>query len=196
LAEQTDPGRQEKQVTLLRRSLAVLAVGCLALIASAAPAHAVSQITTYISVKNPSGTIGPIVLDVRDGSTANAAVVQLWVYGNSSQQKWNIIRLFKDGDAGYYTLKNVKSGKCLDESQARPIGNGNAVYQYDCRDTTNQVWVWVPAEAGNKWGFLVNLYSGKCLDATGASFNNGTPLQVWDCNYDNSSNGHQRFNVF
>ncbi|WP_326822915.1 RICIN domain-containing protein [Streptosporangium sp. NBC_01756] len=40
---------------------------------------------------------------------------------------------------------------------------------------TTSRWRW----AGT--GRIVNPSSGRCLDATGVSFANGTRLQIWDC---------------
>ena len=38
-----------------------------------------------------------------------------------------------------------------------------------------------PMNAGSAAGQLINPSSGKCLDATGPSSADGTPLQIWTC---------------
>ena len=57
-------------MTRLRRTFAVLALSVIALGVAAQPAGAVTvtQANTYISVKQQSGTVGPVVLDVRNAS--------------------------------------------------------------------------------------------------------------------------------
>jgi chitinase len=50
------------------------------------------------------------------------------------------------------------------------------VQLFDCNGTVAQNWV----HSANNNG-LVNPNSGKCLDATGPSSADGTPLQIWTC---------------
>jgi len=186
-------------VTRLRRTFAVLALSVIALGVAAQPAGAVTvtQANTYISVKQQSGTVGPVVLDVKLASKDDRAVVQLWTNGNGSHQRWQITRLLNfNSDVAWYQFKNINSGKCLDASMDTAAHNGTPVYQYTCSDSPNQVWQWERRQPGDNWGFLVNLWGNLCLDGTGGSTGNGTPLQLWACNEDDSSNYHQRFNPF
>ena len=50
-----------------------------------------------------------------------------------------------------------------------------AVQIYDCNGTGAQQWQYTSAHQ------LVNTQSNRCLDATGPSSADGTPLQIWDC---------------
>ena len=58
-------------------------------------------------------------VDISQASTQTGANVQIWDKCNGAQQRFQITYL-KDG---YYTIKNIKSGKVLDVSGA---GNGAA----------------------------------------------------------------------
>ncbi|GHF65999.1 hypothetical protein GCM10018790_49800 [Kitasatospora xanthocidica] len=71
------------------------------------------------------------------------------------------------------TLVNANSGKCLEVADSS-TDNGAAVQQWDCDGGENQLWDFnsgIP-------GAIVNVHSGKCLDATGGA---GDPIQQWDC---------------
>jgi beta-glucanase (GH16 family) len=63
-------------------------------------------------------------------------------------------------------------GRCLD---AAGSANGTAAQLSACNGTTAQAW------AAETDGQLVNLQSGRCLDATNGSSADLTPLQVLDC---------------
>ena len=62
--------------------------------------------------------------------------------------------------------------------------------------------MWIRRETNNNWGYLINYTTATgadsdalCLDATGASYSDGPPLQVWSCHTDNGSNWNQRWNI-
>jgi hypothetical protein len=189
--------------------MALAATGTLlgGLLVGAAPASAADVLTTWISVQPPpGGSIGPKVMDVRAWSTAPRATVQLYQWlnnGNHDNQRWTITKQFTWNGTGVYKLQNVYSHQCLDMSLDTGSGNnGTPVYQYPCDDAaTNQLWHWVRVEKGSNWGHLINydaeMFHGRalCLDATGPSYADLTPLQMWDCNGDNRSNWNQRWNI-
>ncbi|WIM92656.1 RICIN domain-containing protein [Actinoplanes oblitus] len=173
--------------------LTALLIAPAALLSVAAPAQA-DTITTWISVKTPSGHIGPKVLDVKKWSMDDRGQVQIWdrQTANNSNQLWRITEIVRG--SGVYQIQNVNSGKCLDKSTDAPDANGTPVYQYTCQTgwITNQAWQFVPVAPGDKWGKLKNASGGRCLDVQGKSFTNGALLQVWDCVGD----WNQRFNIF
>lgn len=189
--------------------MALAATGTLlgALLAGAAPASAApTSVTTWVSVKPPpGGSIGPKVIDVRGWSTDNRGVVQLYQWlnnGNHDNQRWTITRVDTWQGQGVYELKNVFSHQCLDMSLDNYTGtNGTPVYQYPCLGTKNQQWIFDRVDPASNWGHLINwdaaYYNDRalCLDATGPSYADLTPLQVWDCNGNNSSNWNQRWNI-
>ncbi|MBB2749333.1 UNVERIFIED_ORG: hypothetical protein FHR35_009246 [Microbispora rosea subsp. rosea] len=185
------------------RTRKVSAAAAAGLVASAvafappAPANATTYpITTWVSIMTrPSGSgLGPVVLDVKDGSLDNGATVQLWLLAMNAQQYWTISQTGTQNGHPTYMLKNKKSGRCLDMKNDGAVGNGTRVQQWDCNGTANQIWYTVQVDQGGSykdWVWLVNLQSNLCLDATGASNNNGTPLQVWQC----TRVWNQRFNI-
>jgi hypothetical protein len=73
------------------------------------------------------------------GRTANGSTCGLWAGGSSNNQRWTII----DAGGGYYRLKNVTTGMCLDVG-ASPYANGDAVEQWPQGGSNNQQWQFVP----------------------------------------------------
>jgi hypothetical protein len=141
----------------------------------------------HISVLPPPGFANVWkVLDIRQGSLAPNGVANLWAMretGNIRNQQWRVEPLGND----VYRLTNALSGLCLTGN----LGSGSAVVQYDCdRRMASQKWGYVGEPRG--WGMLQNQLTGLCLDVTGASFNDGVPLQSWDCN----GQWNQRWNIW
>ena len=166
-----------------------------ALLFGAAPAHA--EYFTNISVLAPSG-VSKKVLDIRDKSTQERGIAQIWDLLPTSSltrnQRW-AARQTANG-SGVYEIVNELSGMCLDKSQDTPNANGNKVYQAVCRHTPNQQWRLIhTVDYSNstwEWAELQNLDGGRCLDVPGAEFVAGKALVVWDCN----GNRNQRWNIF
>jgi hypothetical protein len=190
---------------LTRTITALAATGVLlgALLAGSAPASAADLRTVYISVKPPPGSsIGPVVLDAR-GPVQDKSRVVIWLKENPvpSHQMWTISTAGSYNGNNLLMFRNKNSQLCLDMTLDTPAGNGSPVYEYGCNSSfDNQKWIWLRVQSGNDHGILVNYYTiGKatqlCLDATGPSYDSGTPLQVWTCNLDNSSNWNQRWNI-
>src|ERR1041384_6675231 len=121
----------------------------------------------YISVQQPSGTIGPKVIDIRDLSTANGALAQLWQRTGADNQRWDVFGTISGG-RNVYALVNRRSGRCLDMAIDGPVGNGTRVQQWDCNGTPNQEWI-----AGGTSG-RVTLKNRQrpdlCLDVSGAQY--------------------------
>ncbi|MFI6094486.1 glycosyl hydrolase family 18 protein [Lentzea sp. NPDC051213] len=117
---------------------------------------------------NPNPPLGGTItgfggkcVDVAGANSANGTAVQLWTCNGTNAQQWT-----RNGS----TLRAL--GKCLDASGT---ANGAVTRIWDCTGAGNQQWT---AEAN---GQLRNVGSGRCLDATGPSSNDGTRLQLWDC---------------
>ncbi|WP_063766752.1 MULTISPECIES: ricin-type beta-trefoil lectin domain protein [unclassified Streptomyces] len=102
------------------------------------------------------------------GSTSAAGTqVQLNTCGSGASQKWTV-----DADGTVSVL-----GMCM-ALKSGSTADGTRVVLADCdASSTAQRWTWV-AKRG-----LVSEKSGTCLDATGPSSVNGTPLQIWACAY-------------
>ncbi|MFI9382183.1 RICIN domain-containing protein [Kutzneria sp. NPDC052558] len=73
------------------------------------------------------------VWDVTNVSTADQALVQLWLYGGGANQQW----LPVDEGNGNYHLVNRNSGKCLDVPGAS-VNDSVQLQQYTCNGTAAQ----------------------------------------------------------
>src|SRR5207248_8885216 len=69
-------------------------------------------------------------------------------------------------------IRNPRSGRCL-AVKDNATGNGAKIQLWDCIDNGGQNW------RVNSDGTVVNIATGKCLDAGGSW--NGALLQIWDC---------------
>ncbi len=109
-----------------------------------------------------TGVAGQCV-DVYRAGTANGTAVILWTCHSAGvNQRWT---QFEDG-----TLRSL--GRCLD---ARGTAIRSAVVLWTCDSSGGQKWV--PRADGT----LLNVRSGRCLDATGGFSANGTKLIIYDC---------------
>jgi len=159
------------------------------------PAHA--EYYTYISVLVPSG-VSKKVLDIRDKSTQERGVAQIWDLlpdgPLTRNQRWTARPVANMPSV--YEIVNQLTGMCLDKSQDTPNANGNAVYQVNCHHTPNQRWRLNHVVDYNnstwEWAELRNLDGGRCLDVPGADFRAGKTLVVWDC----KGARNQRWNIF
>ncbi len=181
----------------LRRAcgaLAAVALGLSTLLVGPAPASAGAS-NIYISVLTPSDVIGPKVLDIANWSRDDRGPAHLWhleTTGNFSNQRWDVVASYEPGMDNVVELRNRNSGKCLDKSMDRGNYDGAPVYQYTCSGEDNQQWHFVDVVPGSKWGWLVNVADGRCLDVRDVNYSDGAPLQVWTC----KNSWNQRWNVF
>jgi len=106
--------------------------------------------------------IGGKCADVARASTADGSKILLWTCHGGKNQRWTH---HEDG-----TVRAM--GKCLD---ARSTTNGTAGVLWTCNGSGGQKWM--PRADGT----LLNLRSGRCLDAKGGSSSNGTQLIIWSC---------------
>ncbi|MGN6188030.1 MAG: RICIN domain-containing protein [Conexibacter sp.] len=83
-----------------------------------------------------------------------------------------------------YRLIGRQSGRCLSLSGNNGT-NGTAIILWDCSGAPNpgdgQVFTLVPMEASGQYYELKINSTGKCVDVTGVSYENGAYLQEWDC---------------
>ena len=68
-----------------------------------------------------------------------------------------------------------------------PTNNGAQVIQNECRLEAHQAWHFEPVSPppflGAETYYLVNLFSGKCLDLDDDLSSDGAKIQLWDCNF-------------
>jgi arabinogalactan endo-1,4-beta-galactosidase len=122
----------------------------------------IEQSQTYNIVNRNSGK----ALNVKDGSTANGAVVEQYTYGDWNSQKW----IFTLNSEGYYTIKNVGSGKLADIS-GKSTSNGASCIQWSSNGGYNQQWS--IKSVGNGYYTITNRNSGKVLDISRKSTSDG-----------------------
>src|SRR5579871_3588226 len=91
---------------------------------------------------------------------------------------------------GRYEISNVRSGKVIDLDR----NNQTSVIQFSSRNTDNQQWDIVPAEAG--FWYFRNAMNGKALEQTGPRNSmpvegrpfTGSPAQQWRITPGNDGN--------
>ena len=112
------------------------------------------------------------VLDVKDGSSADNANVQLYDGNGTFAQKWNIEKIA--GRTNAYWVESVCSGRFLSV-------DGSNVCQ-KAFDGSSEGQVWFPLVSSSGGVIFKNSLTGKVLDISGASTVNGANVQVYDSN--------------
>ncbi len=101
-------------------------------------------------------------IDLYQASSADGTPTQLYTCHGKPNQQWT---QYEDG-----TIRSL--GKCLD---ARSTALRAAAVLWTCDGSDGQTWLPRPD------GTLLNVRSGKCLDATGGLSANGTRLIIYTC---------------
>lgn len=115
------------------------------------------------------------VLDIDAGSINSGANVQIWSYANVLQQKFK----FQYVGDGYYTIKNIKSGKYLDVCGGSGYDGAN-VWQYDYNGSEAQKWIVKPCGDGSY--NIISACNDAFLDVSYGVTNNGANVQVYKGN--------------
>ena len=124
-----------------------------------------------------------MVLDIKDGSSANSANLQLLGKNAASQQDFKVTYV---GD-GKYTIMAMCSGKYLDAEWGGTT-EGTNIVQYDGNSGDNQRWYIQDAGDGNY--YIRSALSQMCMDVAGGA-HNGANIHLW--NYNGGLN--QKFKV-
>ena len=90
-----------------------------------------------------AGAKSSMVLDVKGGSTANKANIQLYKYNKTIGQTW----IISHDDKGYITIKNLGSGKVVDVAGGKKVMKSN-IQQYKSNGTAAQKWIALAQEDG------------------------------------------------
>jgi beta-glucosidase len=124
-------------------------------------------------------------VDAKDWGTAEGTPVQQWACPEPAK---NALWRLRETPRGFYRVVNVHAtGKVLavvDGSSA----NGAKVELSTERGAVGQ---WRVLANGEGMWRLVNRQSGKCLDVTDGSLDNGARMQQWDC----TAGVNQRFRI-
>ncbi|MFI5986756.1 RICIN domain-containing protein [Streptomyces sp. NPDC051555] len=102
-------------------------------------------------------------------------------------QKWTFER-----SGGYWKVKNVNSGKCLDVFDGSSA-EGARLQQYRCGGTDSQLWEYVATQTVPEYFKLKNRRSGKCMDVSGRSHDDGAIIHQWTCLDGDDHNQQWRF---
>ena len=125
------------------------------------------------------------VFDIPNGSASDGAPVSIW---ESNMSAWQRFDFDYDDETGYYSIRNVNSGKYLD-ALGGSASNGTQVGQYPGNGRLNQRWI-VEATGSS---FVIRSAADPrfVMDLTGASSANGTKVEL----YSYSGNANQRFSL-
>ncbi|WP_053981919.1 RICIN domain-containing protein [Marinagarivorans algicola] len=111
-------------------------------------------------------------LDLEKNGQANGTNVTQYDCHNGANQKWAL----NEKDNGYFEIKSISSGKCLDVGGT---SNGANMQVWGCWGGDNQRFKL--NDVGGGYFELIAKHSGKCLDIAGGNNNNFTNAQQWSC---------------
>ena len=117
-------------------------------------------------------------LDVSGESLDDGASIIQWPCHGGDNQQWRL-----EGVAdGYSRIVSRHSGKCLDVSGGS-ADDGASIIQWQCHGGDNQQWrLEVVADVGGAtYSRIVSRHSGKCLDVSGGSADDGASIVQWQC---------------
>ncbi len=115
------------------------------------------------------------VWDIDDASSANGANIQLYRDNGTNAQ----IFQFTYNQDGYYTIKNVNSGKAVD-CAGGASSNGTNIQQYTSNHSCAQRWKL--KSAGNGYVSFICKCNGKMADVSGGVAANRTNIQIYQPN--------------
>ncbi|MFZ2756313.1 MAG: RICIN domain-containing protein, partial [Atopobiaceae bacterium] len=118
------------------------------------------------------------LVDISGRSLANGGNAQMWHGNETPAQRFYVSFTKVEGSLGYYTVRNVCSGKVLDVAGGSSRAGAN-VQQYSGNGTKAQQWVAAPSPSDSSYFVLTNVGSGLVLDIAGNSSANGANLQQW-----------------
>jgi 5-hydroxyisourate hydrolase-like protein (transthyretin family) len=116
------------------------------------------------------------VLDVADGSTQNAANVQLFSSNMTKAQRWVV----SHDEKGYVILTSEKSGRVLDASGGSAFPGTN-VQQYDSNGSIAQRWI-VTRDSRGAYRISSALWDSRSLDLAAGRTADGSNVQVYSDN--------------
>jgi hypothetical protein len=157
----------------------------------------------YLKLPKMIGDTGNCVAIAGSSLSDKAFAVEYDCNGSKSEQF--VAEASGLGD-GYYRLKNVNSGKCLQvylgvlDTAHTKTGNvdGTFVQQYTCGTGDNNYWKFASYNGFSKLTSKLHSGDGKyrCMDIRGgdSATANGTNVELWTCGSSTSTKGNQTFN--
>lgn len=138
------------------------------------PSYNVNTAGVYKIQASHSGQVLDILFDAKSDG---AKIIQKPENPLSTSQQWRFAAL-TGADQGYYQIRSVWSGKCLDITGGSS-DNGANLIQYKC-DTNSDNQKWRLYDANNGGIVIQAKHSGRVLDVKGASLSNGAEVVQWD----------------
>jgi len=108
-------------------------------------------------------------IDVPGASNANELTLITWDCHSGANQRWT----YNSQDQ---TIIVQHNGKCMNVPNNNGVA-GQHVTQYDCNMNKSQKWIYNSVDRSIRWAGNLGL----CLDVSGGSNQNGTPLLPWTC---------------
>lgn len=138
-----------------------------------------------------------LALDLANGGLGDGTAIQQWA-GSSGDlnQQWQLIGTPRAANAvapvagGSYRIVNQTSGKPFGVAGASTADGARIVGSADDA-ALDQVWTLV--DAGGGYFNLVNVNSGKAVDDTNGSTQNGNPMQQWTIS--GTGNANQQWQI-
>lgn len=132
--------------------------------------------------KNPSKTI-----EVKGADLNNNAIIDIWDYGNASQQKFYL----EYQQEGFYKISSIHIGKCLTVKNNK-IAEGMEIVQNDYQGLDSQKWI---IRDSNKNGWIISPLSNASLSISIAkTIKNGEKL-ILSKTQDNDMQMMYMFNI-
>jgi hypothetical protein len=119
---------------------------------------------TYKIINAKSG----LAMEVAGAATTNGAPLDQYTYVSGNHQNWNFTHL----GGSQYLLKNVLSGKAIDEASYTAL-SGDYIQQYTVSGSVgalNQRWIFIPTDSSHYK--ILNANSGLALEITSAATTN------------------------
>ncbi|MGC4892275.1 RICIN domain-containing protein [Micromonospora sp. DT31] len=161
------PGRRAGLVLALVAAL-VGAAGAVVVAAPSARAATIDTGASYVLVNRNSGK----VLDVRDTSVDDGAVLQQWPRNDGEWQQFQ----FVSSGSGYYRLRARHSGKVVDLWEWN-VADGAEYRQWPDLNAANQQFQVVDSDGG--YVRLINRHSGKALEVWERSTADGARISQY-----------------
>ena len=117
-------------------------------------------VNTAVTLRQ-KGNTGRLI-EVKDGSKDNGAVVQVYAERGNTDQSF----IFYRKDTSIYKIKNVASNKYLD---IKSTANGGEVISTAAKDVDSQLWKILPTGDNDASFYVVNVKTGYALTSSNAS---------------------------
>jgi len=123
-------------------------------------------------------------LSVSEGKTNNGAAILQWdcdpVQSPGDGQTFSVVPVNYNSE--FEIKDDANTSMCLDVTNVSQE-NGADLQLYQCLGAgqTNQVWHIVPIAGQAPWFASISANSGKCMDVSGESLNNGALIDQWEC---------------